>query len=535
MDTTEKESPEILFLCPNLDYNQPWDFTFTEHLGASYIRAYLKEKEILATQFIYKQPVELNKLIPEILNYKTKIIGFTLYDTTYPIVKIISKRLKKINPNLIILAGGVTATFSDKFILENSPAIDICVRREGEYTVYELIEQLRNSRDISNVEGITYRSNGQTIRNPDRPSIQSQEKGEELDILPSPVLSNVAILENNFGLVTSRGCVYRCTYCNFASMSNWTIRYHSVERIISELKKLNGAIKHVPIFDDTFTLNITRAKRICRRIIEEKINLTFWCQTRSDKVDGELLQLMYQAGFKIVTFGLESAVPRVLKTVQKVRTNLTVADNGLEPEKEFVRKLRENVKLAQEVGLDPEVNIIMGLPGATVEDEKETLAFVKDLKINSYLHHILNIYPGTELFETHDQYGIGLKASATGLPYNTYHSYDLTVGGDVKTSQYLIHYDKQVNLILRIITGNYKDANDTDYPDILFKNCSALTPESINWLAEFTNMSSKVGFLSDHPDNENIRINLRNIISSGIPLFHGYSLIPPQGAKITLS
>jgi anaerobic magnesium-protoporphyrin IX monomethyl ester cyclase len=535
MNTVEKESTEILFLCPNLDYNKPWDFTFTEHLGASYVRAYLKEKGILAAQFIYREPVELNRLIPEILRYKAEIIGFTIYDTTYPVVKITAERLKKIKPSLTILAGGISATFSDKFILENSPAVDICIRREGEYTVYELIRQLKEGRNISNIKGITYRSNGNIVRNPDRPLIQSQEKGAELDILPSPFLNNVLIPEDNFGLVTSRGCFYRCTYCNFSSMSNWTIRYHSVERVISELKKLSGAVGHVPIFDDTFTLNIARAKQICRRIIEEKINLTFWCQTRADKVDDELLRLMHQAGFKKATFGLESAVPRVLKTVQKVRTNFTVTDDDLEPEKEFIRKLGENVKLAQEVGLDPEVNIIMGLPGATAEDDKETIAFVKNLKINSYVHHLLNIYPGTELFETHEQYGIGLRPSATGLPYNTYRAYDISNIIEMDNAQKLLFKDKQVNLILKIMTGNYKDVSDNNYPDILFKHHSLITAESVDWLKEFTNMNSKVGFLSDRLNDENIRINLKNIISSSTPIFHCYSLVMPRGANTSLS
>lgn len=528
----DMDNAEILFLCPNLDYTNPWEFTFRDHLGASYIRAYLEEKGIRATQFIYQSPINLNSLSYEILKYKSDIIGFTCYDTTYPMVKVISERLKELRPGLIILAGGISATFSDELILRDSTAIDICVRREGEYTVYELIKQLRKAGDLSGIEGISYRSNGGIVRNPERPLIEGGKKDSALDILPSPFLNDIVFLEDNFGVVTSRGCVYRCTYCNFSSMVNWSIRYHSVERVIAELKKVSKTIQHTPIYDDSFTLNVPRAKEICRRIIEEAIDLTFWCQTRADRIDRELLELMYQAKFKKVTFGLESAVPRILRNVQKVRINSAESESDLIPEKEFINKVRENVGLAQEIGLDPEINIIMGLPGATLEDDKETLAFVKGLNVNSYVHHSLNIYPGTELFETHAQYGIGLKKSGTGLPYKTYPAYDLSVIAQMDNSQMLFFKEKQIDLILRILTGGYKDAVNSGYPDILFKYSLSMDSESIDWLGNFININSRVGFLCSSVNDETIRMNLKKIVESNIPLFHCYSLVAGSERRI---
>jgi radical SAM superfamily enzyme YgiQ (UPF0313 family) len=535
MNINGQDNAEILFVCPNLDYTKPWDFTFSDHLGASYVRAYLKSKGILSNQFIYRQAIDLNTLIREILKHQAGIIGFTVYDTTYSIVKTISENLKKVNPDLIILAGGVSATFSDRFILENSPAIDICVRREGEYTAYELINQLKEGGNIGNVEGITYRSNGNIVRNPDRALIQGQDKGAELDILPSPFLTDVVIPEDNFGLVTSRGCIYRCTYCNFASMSNWTIRYHSVGRVISELKEISKAVHHVPILDDTFTLSLARAKQICRRIIDEKFDLTFWCQTRADKVDGELLQLMYQAGFKKATFGLESAIPRVLKNVQKVRTNSTIADDDLGPEKEFIAKMQENIKLAKDIGMDPEVNIIIGLPGATLDDDKETIEFVKGLQVNSYVHHTLNIYPGTELFQTHQQYGIGLRPSATGIPYNTLPAYDHSKIQEMKNAQKHLYNNQQADLILKIMTGNYGHCSNTGYSYILFKHGFPLGSELIQWLNEFTLMNPKLIYLTGDINDEKIRANLKKIIDSNILLFNCYSLACPNVANSGVS
>jgi len=143
-------------------------------------------------------------------------------------------------PDILIIAGGPTATFSDKYLLKDMPEIDICVRGEGEYTTFELIEHLKNndglSNIISNIKGVTYRKNGNIIRNQNRPFIK------EIDIIPSPYLTGILkpedLLNQNgeISILTSRGCVYRCTYCNFSAMSRHTIRYHSIDRVMSQCK-----------------------------------------------------------------------------------------------------------------------------------------------------------------------------------------------------------------------------------------------------------------------------------------------------------
>ncbi|MDP2939180.1 MAG: radical SAM protein [Candidatus Omnitrophota bacterium] len=527
----EKSYPEILFLFPGFKEEDFLDFILTYHLGVGYILAYLKNKGIVAKQFIHKEPIGLYDLTKIILRQKSRIVGFTCYDTNYYLVKLITQLLKKEDPGLNILVGGPTATFSDELIMRDNPAIDICVRGEGEYTVYELVRRLKTSQDVSDILGITYRSNGSLIRNSDRPLIKREKKGEELDILPSPYLNGIFPTDEQFGILTSRGCIFKCVYCNFSAMSRWTIRYHSVERVISELKAISNGIgsdyketedRFVRIHDDVFSLNIERAKKICRRIIEEKIILSFWAETRADRVDKELLSLMQKAGFQEINFGLESATPRVLNIIKKVKET-HINKNNLILEKRFIGKVRKNVRLAKEIGINPTVSVITGLPGATIVDEKKTMEFVRQLKLHAYHHNYLKISPGTELFETHRNYGLAISHPLTILPYLINYAYDIFKIPRLKNSYSELNKKNHLEKLMRIITGDYEDSRVISYPDLLLKNGS-LDSKIIEWINSSISISSLLFFISRNFEDKLARQNIEKLISSNVPTVNFYFL-----------
>lgn len=386
----------------NLDY----------HLGAGYIIAYLSKIGVYTRQFTNNSFTPMAALIDKITAERPKIIGFSCYDANYLLIKVLAQLIRKRNPDILIIAGGPTATFSDKIIMRDCAQIDICVRGEGEFTTYEILQRFNSDKNFSKIQGITFRKGAEIIRTFDRPFIKcKKDKDSELDIFPSPYMSflnpfDVLAQQQRIPVLTARGCVYHCTYCNFSAMSKHTIRYHSIERVIKELKIIKAAIKNndalIHIMDDVFTLNKKRAKEICRRIIKEKIDLNFWVDTRGDCVDRELLELLFRAGVKEINFGLESAVPKILFNVKKVRAHYKKIDS-LYPEKRFISKIKKNVELARKIGIRTTVSAIFGLPGETFKDAQETLNFIKKLKVHSYYNNYLTIFHGTELAEFYEK------------------------------------------------------------------------------------------------------------------------------------
>jgi anaerobic magnesium-protoporphyrin IX monomethyl ester cyclase len=373
------------------------NWSFQHHLGIAYVQAYLKRHGIISKQVVPKIGSTLNDCVNQLLATGANIIGFSCYDANYFLVQNIASLIKRARPNSFVIAGGPTATFSDELLLTTSQAIDFCVRFEGEEATLELVSQLLDGTSLDSLEdiaGITYRYKNSIVKNEDRRLFGSNDGNENnLDKFPSPYLERVLDGTEGTGILSARGCTYHCTYCNFSAMSKHTIRYHSIERVIDELLYIQAAEKAkypkplsqhvVEIYDDAFTINIKRAKNICKRIIDEGIRLHLSCQCRADNIDEELIELLSQAGFIEICIGVESAVPRVLRNIKKVCKNRQMnIYEDYAPEERFLLKVKEAVSLAKRYNIKTNVSIILGLPGEKIEDSLKTIEFVRDLDVS---------------------------------------------------------------------------------------------------------------------------------------------------------
>lgn len=403
---------DMLFVFPPA----PTEGTFNFHLGAGYVQAFLQQHGFTTDQVTTSKKITVPEIVEEIFQYNPDVIGFTCYDWNYYYVRLLVRVLKrKGNPKIVV--GGPTATFSAEKILKHTPEIDICVRGEGESPTLKLLQTQFNN--IHTIKGISFCSNGTIVSTPPYPLISSGKKEEELDVIPSPYLTGIIPPGKNTGILTSRGCVYSCTYCNFSAMFNHTIRYHSIDRVIQELKYIQGHWNNphfLTINDDTFTLDVNRAKKICTRIIEEDIHIPLQIETRPDTCDEELIHLLKKAGVIQISLGVESACPSVLQKAQKAPGK----------EKKFLKKVKLCTQWAKDKDMTVWVSAIFGLPGENMKNAQKTLEFIKELPVDGYIHNILSVYEGTELFSKRDTYGLEVKHSPFFLPYVTEHSYDVS-------------------------------------------------------------------------------------------------------------
>jgi radical SAM superfamily enzyme YgiQ (UPF0313 family) len=515
------EKATIVFIFPPY-----WsDYYFHYHLGVGYIQAFLHERGIDSLQYVPKKAVTLSSLVKEVLSLDPEFIGFTCYDSNYYIIKSLAHSFKKEKPDVPIIVGGPTATFSDRFVLEDCPDIDICVRGEGEETTLELIKN--NLSNLEDIKGISFRGNGTIIRTEDQALIRGDTKEAELDVIPSPYLYELIPLDGQCGILTSRGCTHRCVYCNFSAMSRHTVRYHSISRVIAELKKIDEYTRAakkkkemISIFDDAFSLNKERAKEICRRIINEGINLEFFAETRADACDLELLELMRDAGIKRLSFGLESAVPKVLRNIKKVYGGS--GQISFEPERRFLNAVRENVELAKKLGFQTNVSIIVGLPGETLEDIEETLRFVKELDVEWYAHNYLNIFAGTELYETYKQYGYKLRRSKTILPYTTIYPYNVREVQPLENANLYSNLREDESFYLEVVTGS--PAYSEDFLNV-FVDVIPDLEVFYSWLAENGTLPFTL-FITGSPDMalENLQDQISKFVDRGIPIGKAFVL-----------
>jgi len=143
-------------------------------------------------------------------------------------------------------------------------------------------------------------------------------------------------------------------------------------------------VRTVSFFDETFTIDKRRVHRLCEMMRQEELGIKWYCNTRVDLVNPELLRDMYSAGCRGMSFGVESGAQSVLDAVKKEFT---------------VQEARNAIKWAKDAGIKVYCSFIFGLPGETPETIEATIRFVRDVLPTSAQFNIAVPYPGTELHD----------------------------------------------------------------------------------------------------------------------------------------
>ncbi|MFX1414331.1 MAG: B12-binding domain-containing radical SAM protein [Promethearchaeota archaeon] len=472
---------------------------FKWNLGSAYIIAYLQEKGFKAKQFVSNESYNVKECVEIIMGHRPKVVGFTVYETNYMQSILISKGLKKYNPNLIIIFGGPTPTVQSKEILEGNLSVDICVRGEGEEITLKLLSLFSDNNfnlvkiSLDNIKGITYRKGRRIISNPDSNILLLNRFTKNyLDKYPSPYLSRVIPISeaSQTGIITARGCNQNCIYCNCAVMSKRNIFCHSIERVIEELIFLNEYKGHsgpIPIQDDGFTIIPSRAQRICESIIDNKIELPLTCITRCDKITEDLLNLLKQAGFVSLGFSLESAVPRVLRTIGKVNPPKSKDSDNLEKEIEFIEKLKHMTAYAKKIGIrNIFVSVMIGLPGETIQDAQKTIDLIKQLDLSLYQHNFFRIFTGTPISQNYKEYGYIVKPIGSKNKIMTHNSFPFNIY-EVKMAPNSTR-EKEYKAIdfnnLKILSMNTNRMIQKPYFSNIIINSDIIKRSLVNWIQE---------------------------------------------------
>ena len=357
-------------------------------LGLGYLAAVL-EKNKYEVDVIDCQTVKFTyeEFRNEIGKRRPDLVGITSNILTYKSALKIAKIAKEAHPKCLTVIGGPHVSFWDQEALQECPHLDVVVRKEGENTLLELVQRLEAGKSFSDVLGTTCRKDGKIVKNPDRPYI------ENLDELPFPARHfwPIECLQKYgtviFEVVTSRGCVQWCSFCIEVRTHGRKYRTRSPKNVVDELEFLHNTYgaKYFAFIDDAFTVDQRRAAEICEEIKKRKLKIKWACETRVDRVTKALLLEMKEAGCADIWFGIESGSQRVLDTMKK----------GISLEQTI-----KAFKWAKEVGIKPNPNVILGVPGETKETAWETIRFVERL-IPDYMgcYTVATPYPGTPMYD----------------------------------------------------------------------------------------------------------------------------------------
>ena len=348
-------------------------------------------------------PTYNNMTEEEVFNFfqeaQPEIVGVSSISTEYiKASKLMNAIIKEALPNSIVIEGGIIPTV----ILETAmgdPNVDYWIIGEGEFRLPRLLDGLRKSQpDLSSIDGLAYWKDGVARIN------QANGFIEDLDSVPFPDYGNLSLLDYGSRVlkyappvlprkfphavtITSRGCPYRCIFCAASTVSGRKIRFRSANNVLSEIDVLyKGGVREIIFLDDHFLGNRKRAVEIMQGLIERKYDLTWKCANLAIfLLDREILELMKDSGCYQMTLSIESGNQYVLDKIIKKPVKLT--------------KVPEILDIAKSLGFETIANIVIGFPGETWEQIRETFRFAESINVDLVNFHIATPLPKTELME----------------------------------------------------------------------------------------------------------------------------------------
>jgi radical SAM superfamily enzyme YgiQ (UPF0313 family) len=248
------------------------------------------------------------------------------------------------------------------------PFADIVVRGEGEYIVASLIEKILRGEDYTNDSGLLINQNGVCKDN------GPGERINDLDSVPSPYLTGVfdSILplekEWNAVIETNRGCPYKCTFCDWGSLTYSKVKKFNLTRVFHEIEWMSqNKIGYMDVADANFGIFIERDNMIVDKLIEVQTNNGYpyrtgwsWAKNQQSEVVGIAKKLIKSGHFNNgLTISLQSMDENTLNTIK--RSNMGI------------NKINEIFAECRKDGVPLNVELILGLPGETLQTWENTM------------------------------------------------------------------------------------------------------------------------------------------------------------------
>ncbi|QWR78129.1 B12-binding domain-containing radical SAM protein [Candidatus Magnetomonas plexicatena] len=332
----------------------------------------------------------------EWLDYSPTIVGIsTLFTPSYYSMLDIAEAARSIFPASLIIAGGGIPTNMYKKIFEDSACFDALCYGEGERPLLGLVEAADKVEFLKN--------NPSWITKDDKNKFFVFDHIENLDDIPffdydilgtedyqlNPLLSAFPLARRetkSMPYMSSRGCPHRCCFCASHTVHGRAMRYHSLDRLRADFKRLSEqyGIKTVVFLDDHFMADKQRVYAIIDIMTDLQLTPFFPYSLTLYALDRKVLEALKSIGLNHIILSVESGSNRVLKEIMHKPLNLSI--------------VKRVIADCRQLGIDTDVNILIGLPGETRHDIEVSLAFLKTLDATWFRFYVATPLVGSEMY-----------------------------------------------------------------------------------------------------------------------------------------
>jgi len=402
----------------------------------------LREEPVKDSPEVFSQWVE-TQIIQKLAEQKPDVIAIGGIITQYKRIKEITRLCKEIYPDVpLALGGGIASAMPDFMVARLS--VDIVMQGEGELVISELLHRLEMGTSLKGLQGVAYREytspyNWDVVNNGWRTSVQRLNKG--MDYLPWPMRSHWSIddiyKKNPVGhlnwkskwidggatqgdqysvsMIASRGCPYgakACDYC-FATYLGTSYRLRSPYDVVDEMEyvKQRYGVTYIHFLDDLMLADPRWALQLCEELRERRKRTGFevlWggtCRTNIVADDvmrakrqgrPSMLEQAYEVGMRQVAYGVESASPTILKSIDKSGQTVEKIEIAIE---ETIRVMGY-----------ADCSFMIGSPGESRQTVQETVDVCKKVGLKPEVFFFTTAYPATSFWQLALDRGLIRKA-----------------------------------------------------------------------------------------------------------------------------
>lgn len=338
--------------------------------------------------------------LPEILDVKPLAVCISSTLTYLDDIKVMAEEIKAHDPTIPVIVGGILA----KKVLnagENlSPQtrdwistfrrkVDVfVVEKCGEETLVRALDRILEGKDLGTVPNLAlFDEAGRLLFTP-RVEEQHHVDGTAIawDKIPR------RYLRKTLSVLTSRGCNYRCRFCNYR---RWfpRVQYKSMEVLREELKKIQGLgfVRHIRFADDNLTTNRNHLGAFLEVMQEERFDFTWSAHARVNFLDPGTVSQMKRAGCDLLVMGIESGSRRILKSMDKRIT---------------VEQAYTAVRSMADHGIDSQSSFIVGYPGETRESFQETVDLIVETGLRYWQAYLFYYTKDMAVHEEREAFGL---------------------------------------------------------------------------------------------------------------------------------
>ena len=345
------------------------------------------EQHGVEVQFIdiNAENLSIEETVQRLQAFGPDFIGYTI--TTYLFYQTLSwiKAIKE-QVEVPTIVGGVHMQMYPKESMTHR-CLDYGVTAEAEMTLPHLIDAVTRSKTLHGIKGLAFRDeNDEIVYNGDAQLLQdvSQASWPARHLQDNTLYYSFISKYKNFScLMTSRGCPYRCIFCEQGGLQ---FRPRTPKDVVDEIEVgyKEFGIREYDFFDSAFTIQKPRVIAICQEIVRRKLDVIWAARTRVDCISDEMLLWMARAGCVRIYYGLESGNRKVLRTLLKAAD----LDQG-----------RATVKATRDAGIDVFGYFMIGNPGEDRATVRQTIRYALSMEMDYAQFSKVTPMPGTQLYD----------------------------------------------------------------------------------------------------------------------------------------